>query len=454
MIDLGDVLSKLQRFLFPKRKEPISISGKTVASGIKRSNPTKKPTDDELAQAWLAKYPNTAYGLGEFQRYNDGVWNVLPKDKADAEILQELISEKGKGVRPTKSLLESVQGLARVQVSVSNELWDSDPDNLPCRNGVLHIPTTTLFPHSPGYYFSSQLSYDYDPLEGCPNYLEVLETTIPDATGFFQEFAGYCLTTDTRYEIAVWLSGPPGSGKSTTLSGLQALLGSRAGLLGLADIERSRFALTNLPGKTLVVATENPATYLKATHTLNTIISGEPIEIDRKFRDPVTVYPRAKIAWAMNELPRVGDGGNGLFRRVKIIRFPALPEDKQNPALKEAIKLEGAGILNWALEGLSRLNARGSFAIPATVEAATNHFQESNDIPALYVAERCETGPDLKVQSSLLYRNYKSWCDDYGHKAQSITSIAEDWRRLGFERSEVMGLRYWRGVSLKQMIKI
>jgi putative DNA primase/helicase len=109
------------------------------------------------------------------------------------------------------------------------------------------------------------------------------------------------------HELAVWLFGPPASGKSTFLAGLQAMLGHRAGVLGLAEIERNRFALAGLPGKTLVAASEQPSSYLASTNVLNAIISGEPLQVERKYRDPVTVIPRRKIAWAMNELSRVAD---------------------------------------------------------------------------------------------------------------------------------------------------
>jgi putative DNA primase/helicase len=109
------------------------------------------------------------------------------------------------------------------------------------------------------------------------------------------EFAGYCLTVDTSHELAVWLYGPPGGGKSTFIEGFKAMLGKYAGLLGLADIQRSRFALADLPGKTLVVAAEQPSDYISSSHILNAIISGEEILVERKFRDAFTVTPRAKI---------------------------------------------------------------------------------------------------------------------------------------------------------------
>jgi phage/plasmid-associated DNA primase len=63
---------------------------------------------------------------------------------------------------------------------------------------------------------------------------------------FSQEFSGYALTTDVSHEIALWLCGPPGGGRSTFITGLEAMLGEKVGTLGLGEIERSRFALADI----------------------------------------------------------------------------------------------------------------------------------------------------------------------------------------------------------------
>ena len=60
--------------------------------------------------------------------------------------------------------------------------------------------------------------------------------------------------------------------------------------------------------------------------------------------------PYAKIIWAMNDMPRVPDAANGLFRRVKVIKFPPIPEKDRDPRIKEAIKTEGAGIVTRCLK--------------------------------------------------------------------------------------------------------
>lgn len=407
------------------------------------------PDDSQLAARWLAVNKLTAFGMGDFRRYDGGIWAAVELDVIRKEVKKIIDAARHEGVRPTNGRLTSVLELGRVEIVVNSSRWDAQHDYLICQNGALHIPSRQLQAHTPEHYATSRLDFDYDPGALAPTFKAVLEKCIPDAAEFVQEFAGYALTTDTSHELAMWFYGPPGSGKSTILGGLQAMLGTRAGLLGLADIERSRFALNNLPGKTLVVSTEQPETFITATHVLNAIISGEPITIEQKFKDAVNIVPRAKLAWAMNDLPRVNGANNGIMRRVKVVKFPALAAAERDPEVKERIKHEGAGVLNWALEGLARLHKRGKFAPPKCVEDATAEFKNNNDVPALFLADiDALIGPQYEAQAGQLYEKYKAWCIENGHKAQSSTSLADEWRRLGFDRRKANGRAFWRGVGL------
>jgi putative DNA primase/helicase len=227
-----------------------------------------------------------------------------------------------------------------------------------------------------------------------------------------------------------------------------AMLGPKATILGLADIELNRFALAALPGKTLAVASEQPADFIAATHRLNALISGEPVMVDRKYREAITIEPRAKVVWAMNELPRIKGAGDGIFRRVKVVEFSAVAPEKRDLKLKAAIESEAPGILNWAIDGLKRLQHRGKFAVPASVEASTHTFAERNDVPALFVAERCEIDSQSTAGGQELYSAYATWCLENGHRAQSSTTIANDWERLGFERKRIHGRSVWNGVRV------
>jgi putative DNA primase/helicase len=116
----------------------------------------------------------------------------------------------------------------------------------------------------------------------------------------------------------------------------------------------------------LLTATEQPAGYMRVSHTLNALISGELLQVERKFRGPFTLVPRCKIAWAMNELPRLKSTSDGLLRRVKVIELDPIPEEERDPEAKNKVREEGPGILTWALEGQRRVTKRGSNRLVCT----------------------------------------------------------------------------------------
>lgn len=400
-----------------------------------------------LCASFQAGHPTLKYGRGEWQGTYGGIWQEVPELAVRRSLHTSMLSDCPD---LTNNDISSVLALLKAQVFVPDREWDNRPELIAFDDGVLDLNTGEFGPHSPEYYLTSKLPFRYDPKARSKTWDKFLEETAPDAREFLQEFAGYCLTTSTRYELAIWLYGPPGGGKSTFVEGMLAMLGSRSCILGLSDIESSPFGLTNLPGKTLAISTEQPSHYLKSPHLLNAIISGEPINVNRKYRDMITLTPRCKLLWAMNELPRVDERGSGLFRRIKVVRFEAIPIERRNPRVKEDIQQSGMAIANWALEGMARLTSRGRFIVPASVEEATEQYRVTNDIPQVFIEECCEQG-DYTIQSSELFVAYTKWCEVNKHKPMSSTRFSDEMIRLGFTKFKVSNM-FWRGLRVKDGI--
>ncbi len=341
-----------------------------------------------------------------------------------------------------------VEKMAQAHLAVDvNELDRLEYLNL--KNGTLNLVNFALMPHDRKDKLTYCMDYDYDITATSPNWDKAVARFDSTVIDFYQEFCGYSLTPDTQYEIAVWLKGERGGGKSTLIHGAQSILGSRSWVLSLSNLQKSRFALADLPGKTLIVATEQPNEYVQCSDTLNAIISGESILVDMKFAPAIVVMPICKILWAMNDYPTISNPGDGLYRRIKVVEVPKLNKAIVDPDLKKKIAAEKSGILNWAITGLQRLRARGKFNVPVSVEQATRDFELENDIVGMFIDEMCELASSYTVQSKSIYDAYKEWCKDNGYKSKSMVKFARDLRRVGFsKRKDSGGLMVWHGLKM------
>jgi putative DNA primase/helicase len=401
----------------------------------------------------LRVYPHTAFSLGEWKRYREGTWDRIAEMQVRKEV-QEIAVRYAKG-GVTANLVSSVYHLLQQHVFLADDKFDSDIDLIYFHDCVLRISTGQTEQYDPAKHFAtSKLPFHYYPEARSDAWEQALSMTEPEYVSFLQEFAGYCLTPSTQYELALWCWGEPGSAKSTFITGLEAMLGARCCTLGLADIERSHFALAQIPGKTLAISAEQPSRFVRCSHVLNSLISGESLIWERKFVDPVTIRPMVKLVWAMNELPRIDSSGVGLFRRV--VPVPWRKVEQPDPSVKEAVKMSGQAIFNWAYEGLKRLNQRGRFEIPEGLISERETYRTQNDVPFMFIEDTCERVDPLddnghynKVQSSVLYLKYREWCQNTGHKSLSSTAFSTEMKRLGVERIRIEGHTYWLAIRLK-----
>ena len=74
---------------------------------------TNVPDDDALAMRWLDRHPYTLWGLGDWRRYEDGVWPVVREDIISQEIIQILREAKEEGIRITRNRVATGEGLRR-----------------------------------------------------------------------------------------------------------------------------------------------------------------------------------------------------------------------------------------------------------------------------------------------------------------------------------------------------
>jgi putative DNA primase/helicase len=92
------------------------------------------------------------------------------------------------------------------------------------------------------------------------------------------------------------------------------------------------------------------------------------------------------------------------------------------------MRAELAGILNWALDGLARLDEQGEFTRPAGADEAYRSLVDLASPVQAFIRDRCVVAADLQVSVSDFYSAWKAWAEDSGHARKSKQTLGRDLR--------------------------
>ncbi len=253
---------------------------------------------------------------------------------------------------------------------------------LPAKNAIVHLPSLvaglpcTSAP-SPCYFNAHALEYDFDPAAPAPRewlrFLDEIWGADAESIAALQEWFGYLLTPDTRYQKILMMVGPKRSGRGTIARILKALAGSNTVVNPTLSTLARPFGLSTLIGKPIAVfpdarLSSRPDNAAIVECLLS--ISGEDDQtIDRKHLPAWTGKLSTRFVLISNELPRLRDVSGALAGRLIILRFTRSFYGREDMALFERLRPELPGILRWALSGWERLNRRGRFIQPRSARS-------------------------------------------------------------------------------------
>jgi len=409
-----------------------------------------------MAKYYAIYLKNIAHTADVFWRYEKGVWQRFSEYQLYSICVQALDD----AVQP--NYLDGTIKILRGLVNKEPEDWpDTQWDGrVNCLTGMLNTKTGKQEPHDPELGSRSQVPCNYDWKAECPKWLEFLEQIFPDGEDkidLLQQFFGYCLMADCRYEKALFLKGDGGNGKGTVLHALRTMIGVKnCASLTMRDIADPKFTLYFLQGKMINIATELSHKDAMATEMFKTIVSGEPLTSERKYGDKFEFSPYVKVIIAMNDIPVIPDRSAGLKRRLIVLNFDQSFEGKEDPDLKSKLSKEKDGIFMWAILGLEKLLKNNRFQMGETVIKETKKFINDMNPVVEFFEETFDETPQGAVGVTWAYETYREWCKNRGNRPLSSRKFAIEVERffLSVKREPHTGSRRIHFIGIKQKIDV
>lgn len=474
---------KIAASLICKRGKELGIKGllpQVIAKRIRERrakshvNSLQVESDDpqQLAERYLAELRLTLgleegtrplhYYQSDFFRWTGKLWLRTLAGEFEAE-LTRFLQNCGLSVRVSKSLVANVIVnlsaicLVKNWETTSLPLWlpSAEGEAVPSpylafENQLVHLPQLLaqkqnrldgcgsdsetildgILESDPRHFSPICLPYAFEPESPCPRWQIFLNQILPrqgegdERQAVLQEAFGYCLLTGRetlQLERFFILYGNGANGKSTVLKLLELMLGtSNVSHVPLSSFDGD-FHLFQIVDKLANIDCDMNRPERVAEGVLKAVVSGEGIQVNRKYRDPLTIYPTAKLFFATNELPSFGDRSDGIWRRAIILPFlKQIPSGDRDPGLLTRLKSELPGILNWSLEGARRLLANKRFtSCQVSAEAARRHREACDS--ALSFMEHCvywekvgASRPRIgsPLTAAARFQAYRKYCED------------------------------------------
>jgi len=439
-----------------KKKRRKAIRESRSADQTEEITDTREPASEidpkEDAEFFLQNECNHSDGTtlrfyrGTFWRWRNNRWSEVSSDNVRAEVAMYL------GERYTKvttgaivNVLEFVKALTITEDSIEMPCWIDGRAgySITFSNGVATLDDlirnteNCLRPHSPAWFSGVALPYGYQPEAECNLWLEMLLKNLEsdcERGNVLQEFAGYCLQHSTELHAMMMLNGDGGNGKSCILAGMTGMLGTEnVSSLSLDELAE-KFKLPRIVGKLANICADMPDTSKTCEGTLKKLVSGDPLEFERKNQQPFTAVSTAKLIFSTNTLPQFYDRSSGLWRRLIIMPFNRqVSESEKITGMDSPLwwlkKGELPGIFMWALRGLRRLRLCGSFTQSEVCNAAVRDHRRECNTALSWITSEYERSEFGEVEKSAMYSEYAEHCRRSGLKALGVVQFAKEVRK-------------------------
>lgn len=373
----------------------------------------------------------------------------VPDEKLRARMLREIQAAK----RSSRIAGVLRQARARPGVPIEPDQVDADTNAFNVQNGTINLQTLQRHPHDPAALITKSSPADHNQNAQSPQWNTFLQRVLPDPATreFLQRAVGYSLLGGNPDQILLILYGSGANGKSTFLEITRTLFGDYGQQAPpetfLAKNEGIPNDVARLRGARFVAAVEIGEGRRLNEPLIKRMTGGDTMTARFMRQEFFEFQPQFTPWLATNHKPEIHGTDEAIWRRIRLVPFTeTIPPAERDGNLKDKLRTELPGILNWALDGCHAYQQDG-LAEPETVKAATAEYRADQDDIGAFITDTCQEGPTQRCLASDLYNAYREWTKTNGTDPMTAQSLGRRLTERGYTRNRDRLGRGWQGID-------
>lgn len=410
--------------------ESVKATEKVVAQSQDLKYPYKNPIN--CANVLLADdfKESLIFWQEEFYIYKDNSWYKTTQEQMISIVSQIIESAQKCNLKSThtKEIILSLRNkcIQNSPATIDIRLDGANGDWLRFKNGLLNLNSKNLETHSPLWFSTTTVPFDYNPTAECPTWHSFLQSLWPDDPTTYQalqSWLGYCISSATRFQKAALFIGESRAGKGIITRILEKLVGFNNCTATTLTAISSNFGLSPIVGKKILFLHDihkgHGGTADMALEKLKSLIGHDAQLIDRKFQGLMYERLKAKMLLVANAMPNFIDSRSGFINRLVVFNFKKSFMGKEDWSLEDKLEFEIPGIFNWALEGISLWREKGDLLYPTTHKDTLEDLERSLNPLKSFLLDSIDYQEGGYISREQLYGAYENWCQENGRKPKS-----------------------------------
>ena len=385
--------------------------------------------------------------------YNNGIYEF------GGEIL---IAEKCEKIIPicTKYKVNEVTGIIQRRTFCDRKNINSDFDKIVLENGILDLNDFTLSKHDSSFQSTIKIPIEYNQYSRCPKFIKFLKDCLNDTKDIIiviEEIANILTTNKINFEVSGMWIGNGANGKSTLLKVIRGIFGrENCSNVSIHALQYDRFSKSLLNGKLVNIHSDISSKELNNLGMFKQLVSGDPVPVEKKNKDPFDMICFAKMFFSANEMPDIKDNSDGIFRRIIVTNW-----DNQFIAgvnrIEDYDKIlleEKNGIFNLILENYKTLLRNKGFRHrPSIADVRETIKRESNKLTE-FVEIVLIKDSNSSMSKDKMYQAYTKYFDSKDYEKISKRAFGSNFPTYGFtdDSKSIDGktVRVWLGVKFNK----